>query len=240
MRPIVPKILFLDIETKPALVHAWQLYDQNISINQIIENAGTLCFAAKWIGKREMHFHSEWTDGRAGMVEAAHRLLSEADGVVTYNGDKFDLPKLRGEFLLAGLPPPPPVTSIDVYKAVRRLGFLSNKLAFIGPLLTGEGKVKHEGHDLWVNVMAGDEKAQGKMRRYCEQDVKLLEKVYARIMPYIANHPHMGLTTPASCGACGSLSMQSRGFRRTKASRIQRMQCTACGSWQDGSRTKAA
>lgn len=234
-----PRVLFLDIETKPAVVHAWGLFDQNIALNQIIEDGGTICFGAKWYGEREMLFHSDWLDGHKGMLDAAHALLSEADGVVTYNGDRFDIPKLRGEFCIAGLPPPPPVTSIDVYKAVKKLGLTSNKLAHVGPLLVGDGKIKHEGHELWVKVMAGEPKAQEKMQRYCCQDVRLLERVYKRVLPYIDNHPHMGFTATHSCGACGSTRTQSRGFRRTKASMIQRIQCQACGSWQTGSRIKA-
>jgi uncharacterized protein YprB with RNaseH-like and TPR domain len=173
------------------------------------------------------------------MVEAAHKLFSEADAIITYNGDRFDIPKLQGEFLQAGLPPPPPVTSIDVYKAVKKLGLLSNKLAFVGPLLTGDEKLKHEGMELWTRVMAGCPKAQRKMQRYCSQDVRLLERVYERVKPYIPNHPHMGRAKAHECGACGSKNMQSRGYRRTKASRIQNLQCQDCGSWQSGKKEAA-
>lgn len=236
----IPRVLFLDIETKPAIVHAWGFYDQNIGLNQVVEFGGTICFGAKWAGERKMHFHADWLGGHSEMVRAAHALISEADAVVTYNGDKFDLPKLQGEFLLLGLRPPPPVTSIDVYRTVRKLGLMSNKLAHIGPLLTGEGKVKHEGHELWVRVMQGDDKAHKKMERYCSQDVRLLEKVYDKVLPYIANHPHMGFALRDACGACGSMRMQARGVRRTKASIIQRLQCQNCGSWQTGKRMKAA
>ena len=167
-------------------------------------------------------------------------MISEADGVVTFNGDKFDLPKLNGEFLLLGLAPPPPVTSIDVYKTVRnKLGLVSNKLAFVGPFLSVGAKVKHEGFSLWSKVNDGDPKAQARMERYCKQDVRLLEKVYKKIRPYITNHPHLAETGSTACGACGSFKTQKRGFRRTKAFHIQRIQCTNCGAWQDGSRKKA-
>lgn len=234
-----PRILFLDIETKPAIAHVWHLFDVTVALSQVVEPGGTICFGAKWQGERKMHFHADWLDGHAEMVKAAHRLFGEADAVVTYNGDRFDLPKLRGEFLMADLPPPPPLTSIDVYKSVKKLGLMSNKLAFVGPLLTGDGKIKHEGHELWVKVMAGDPKAQATMQRYCSQDVRLLEKVYDRIRPHMGNHPHMGLTKGENCGACGSSRMQARGFRRTKASLIARSQCQACGAWQDGRRQPA-
>lgn len=237
--PEQPRILFLDIETRPAVAHVWHLHDVTVGVSQIVDPGGTICFGAKWQGDRKMIFHSDWQDGHAEMVKAAHRLFSEADAVVTYNGDRFDIPKLRGEFLLAELPPPPPLTSIDVYKSVKKLGLISNKLAFVGPQLTGDGKVTHEGHGLWVRVLAGDPKAQATMQRYCSQDVKLLERVYDRMRAYIPNHPHMGLTKSDNCGACGSSRMQARGFRRTKASLIARRQCQACGAWQDGPREAA-
>ena len=236
-----PKILVIDIETRPTVAYVWQLFKVNVGLNQIIEPGTMICFSAKWFGERELFHYSDWKDGHEEMVKAAHRLISDADGVVTYNGDKFDLPKLNGEFLLAGLAPPPPVTSIDVYKTVRyKLGFLNNRLAFIGPLLKVGAKVKHEGFELWAKVNQGDEKAQKKMEKYCGQDVKLLEKVYKKIRPYINNHPHMAMVGRGSCGACQSKHLQSRGFRRTKAFRIQRLQCQTCGSWQDGVRQKAA
>ena len=235
-----PRILFLDIETRPATAFVWGLRDQNIALNQIVDPGGTLCFGAKWKGEKEMLFYSDWQHGHEEMICQAHQLFTEADAVVTYNGDRFDIPKLWGEFAQADLPPPPQPTSIDVYKAVKKLGLLSNKLAFVGPLFTDEGKLKHEGMELWTKVLAGDEKAQRKMEGYCSQDVLLLEKVYDRVKAYIPNHPHMGLSGSQSCGACGSRNLRLEGHRRTKAFRIERVQCADCGSWQTGKRIKLA
>lgn len=233
-----PKILVLDIETKPMIAYAWRCYDENISPEQIIEPGGMISFAAKWVGESGVAFYSDWTHSHGEMVHAIHALLSVADGVVSYNGDRFDLPKLHGEFLLEGLAPPPPLTSIDVMKTVKKMGFVMNRLAFIGPLLKVGAKVKHEGFQLWADVLKGDEKAQAKMEKYNVQDVVLLEKLYLKIKPYIRNHPHMGDQSAHSCGACGSTHVQSRGYRRTKSFLIKRLQCQTCGSWSDGARTK--
>lgn len=233
-----PKILLLDIETKPTLAYVWRLYKENVGIEQIEDAGGMICFGAKWFGDREKLFYSDWEHGHEEVVRQAHALISEADAVVTYNGDSFDLTKLRGEFLLANLSPPPPVTSIDVYKTVKKLGFVSGKLGFIGPLLGLGKKVKHEGFGLWKDVMKGNCSAQGKMKSYCLQDVVLLEKVYKKIRPYITNHPHLGFSPPTACGSCGSVHTQKRGFRRTKSFVIQRIQCQSCGAWSDGTRKK--
>lgn len=235
----MPKILVLDIETKPNTVYTWGLFNQNVGLPQIKEAGGPICFAAKWVGEKSVFFHAEWQEGgHKAMVEAAHALISEADAVVTYNGDKFDLTKLTGEFLLAGLAPPPPPTSIDLYKTIRKMGFTSGKLGYVGPLLGLGGKVENAGFSLWVKVMAGNPVAQKAMERYCVGDVKLTEKLYVRVLPYIRNHPHLGNTGRGACGSCGSAHLQSRGTRRTKAFSIQRLQCQQCGSWQDGTRKK--
>ena len=231
------KILMLDIEWAPALAYVWRMYDENISPDQLVDHGGMLCFCANWDDSSEYEFYSMWEHGRDGMAKEALRLLSSADAVVTYNGDKYDIPKLTGEILLAGLSPPPVVTSIDCLKAVKKFGFNMNRLAYIGPLLGAGKKVKHEGFNLWKDVLAGSLIAQKKMQKYCIQDVKVLKKLYHRILPFIRNHPHLGLDKH-ECGACGSKTTQKRGYRRTKSFKIQRLQCQDCGSWSDGARTK--
>jgi hypothetical protein len=232
------KLLTIDIETKPAIVFAFDAYDVNISPEQVIEPGGTLCFAAQWVGDKEIMFSSEWEDGKQTMLEKAHLLLSEADAVITYNGQKFDIPKLRGEFILAGLPDIPPPTMIDVYKTVKRFGFMINKLAFIGPLFNLGTKVKHEGFGLWRSVMEGDPKSQARMKKYCIGDVRLTTNLYNRIKGFIVDHPHVG-DTKHSCGSCNSdKPLQQRGFRRTKEFKVQRLVCTICGAWSTGTRVK--
>lgn len=233
------KILILDCETRPAQAYVWRAYgEQNIGTEQIIDAGGIICVGAKWLGEKDTYLFSDWEHGHTDMLHGIHDMMSYADAVITYNGDRFDLPKLQGEFLLAGLGPTPPCTSIDVIKAVRKFGFFQNKLAFIGPLLAQGSKAETGGFKLWTDVMSGDEKAQAKMAKYCVQDVKLLEKLYLKVRPFIRNHPHMGKVGAHECGACGSTRVQSRGTRRTRAFKIQRLQCQTCGAWSDGTRKK--
>jgi uncharacterized protein YprB with RNaseH-like and TPR domain len=238
--PDEPRLLFLDIETRPAIIASFGIRDQHITHKQIIQDGGTICVGYKWAGDKRAKVLSEWEHGYSEMIRQTHALLSEADAVATYNGASFDIPKLMGCFLLERLDPPPPPTQIDIYKAVRKLGFICNKLDYIAPLLGLGGKVKHDGLEMWLAVMDGDAKAQRKMAKYCAGDVELTEQVYERVRAYVPDHPHMGMTPALSCGACGSHQIQSRGVRRTKASFIQRLQCIACGSWQSGKRTRAA
>jgi uncharacterized protein YprB with RNaseH-like and TPR domain len=130
-----PRILLLDIETKPALVYSFGIRDQHIQHGQIKEDGGTICVGLKWAGERKVTVLSEWEHGYQAMLDGVHQALSECDAVATYNGASFDIPKLWGNFAVAGMMPPPPPTQIDIYKAVRKLGFICNKLAYVAPLL---------------------------------------------------------------------------------------------------------
>jgi uncharacterized protein YprB with RNaseH-like and TPR domain len=228
------KILFLDIETKPAVVATFGIRDQHIGHKQILIDGGVICVGMKWLADKKATVYSDWEHGHKEMLQIVHAALEEAEAVATYNGASFDLPKLQGEFLLHGLPPAPQLTQIDIYRSVRKLGYICNKLDYVAQILGLGSKVKHEGLDLWLKVMDGDEAAQRRMTKYCAGDVMLTEKVYKHVRAFIHTHPHMGATKPLDCGACGSSRTQARGWHRTKASIRQRYQCQACGTWSLG------
>jgi len=233
-----PRLLFLDIEWSPVKAFVWQAWDQNIMPDQIVEDGGLLCICLKFSDEKEFQFYSTWTHTKDEMLQATRNAIIEADAVVTYNGDKYDLPKINGELLRHSLPPLPPVTSIDVIKTVKKLGFFMNRLAFIGPFLGLGGKVKHQGFNLWKEVLEGDSRAQAKMRKYCIQDVRLLAKLYYKVRPFCKEHPHLGFSDPSACPACGSVHVHQRGVRRTRSMVVQRIMCQSCGLWFSGKRSK--
>lgn len=228
----MPNILVCDIETSPSKGYFWRLFDENIGVNQVIEPGRILCWSAKWVGKKEVFFASERM-GRKAMLSRLRDLLLWADAVVTYNGDKFDLCKIRGEMVLAGLDPLPKITSIDLIRSVRGFGFLSNRLEFIGPLLKAGAKIKHEGFPLWTACLAGDEAAWKRMRRYNEQDVRLTERAYKALRPYMLTHPRFDPFEEKrpTCKQCGSAKVQFRGRYYTQRCQSRRFVCLKCGGW---------
>jgi hypothetical protein len=234
-----PRILFLDIETKLAEVYTFGIRDQHIGHKQIKTSGGISCVGLKFSDERRVRVWSEWEHGYDTMLREVHAALCEADAVATYNGVKFDIPKLTGAFMVAGLPPLPHLTQIDIYKAVRRMGFICNKLDYIAPLLGLGSKVKHEGMELWIKVLNGDAKAQAKMSRYCAGDVRLTEDVFNRVRPYIQDHPYLGRAKSFECANCGSSHLQRRGYQRTRAFITERLQCQGCGAWSKGRRAAA-
>lgn len=234
-----PKILFLDIETKLMEVYSFGIRDQHIAHTQVKTHGGISCVGVKWLGERKVTVFSEWEHGYGEMLRQVHALLCEADAVATYNGARFDLPKLNGAFLVAGMSPPPPPTQIDIFKTCRKMGFPSSKLDYIAPILGLGSKVKHEGMPLWIKVLNGDEKAQAKMARYCAGDVRLTEDVYHRVKPFMDAHPHLGRAKAFECANCGSSHLQRRGYQRTRAFITERLQCQDCGAWGKGRRAAA-
>lgn len=230
-----PKVLTLDIETSPHHVDAWGLYNQNVALNQLREPSRMMCWAAKWHGNPKVEFRSEFHHGRQGMLDRAWKLVDEADILVSFNGDRFDFPNLRREWLLADFPPPSPAVSVDLLKVARRqFRFASNKLQHIAQQLGLGGKVPHTGHALWIDCLAGDRRAWSLMKRYCIGDVVLEEQVYDRLLSWIPNHPHVALFNPDGnglCPRCGGTDVQKRGFFHTAQRSYQRYRCNNCKSW---------
>jgi hypothetical protein len=176
-------------------------------------------------------------------VRRAHELMDEADILVHYNGDSFDIKHLNREFVEAGLAPPSPSRSVDLYKEVKkRFRFPSNKLDYVAQKLGVGGKVSHTGHKLWVDCLNQDPKAWALMRRYNIGDVRLTEKLYDRLRPWIHGHPHLGLFTgeERSCDKCGSTNLKQEGRTTTAVTAYVRFQCEDCGGWSRMNHRKAA
>ncbi len=236
------KILLLDIETAPHQVYVWGMWDQNVQLDRLIQHGRTLCWAAKWYGA-DNAIEWDWElSGRKAMIRAIHKLMSQADIIVTYNGLKFDIPTLNNEFIKVGLDPIRPNKHIDLLRTAKaQFRLASNKLSFLAEYLEIGKKVSHKGFALWTGCLAGNRNDWDKMVEYNMGDVDLLEKVYTRLRPWVKNHPDISVDNVTEhCAACGSENVQKRGERRTKQFAITRLHCQDCGSWTDGSKRKIA
>lgn len=236
------KILILDLEISPILAAMWGIWNQNVNLSNITGESEILSWAAKWYGEDECHYSSlriagHTEAGKKRMLKEVHKLLDEADVVVTFNGDKFDLKILNQEFLLAGLTPPSPYKSIDLLKVMKRkFRWTSNKLSYILKRLGLGEKTPHEGIEMWLTCMnkgvEGYHKAWDTMEEYNVNDVFKTEELYDRVLPWIPNHPNRNLYTEGNgCPKCGSNHIQRRGTTTTKAMIYNRYQCMGCGDW---------
>src|SRR5207342_1581751 len=193
-----PKVLVIDIETQPNVAHVWGLWKNDVSLAQLRQPGRVISFSAKWVGKRGVEFRSDHHDGHMTMVKRAHALMDEADLIVHYNGNSFDMPWLRTEFVQAGLNPPSPHKDIDLCAVVKKtFRFPSNKLAYVTVALGLSGKLSHTGHQMWVDIMEGDdatrERAWNLMRRYNKRDVVTTEELFHRLKPWIRILPNPAL-----------------------------------------------
>lgn len=229
------KILHLDIETAPNKGYFWNLFPKYIDPKDVIEPGYTLCWSAMWEHDGRIMYAGLNTHSRLKMLREIYALLDEADAVVHYNGSKFDIPKLFQEFALQGWAPPSPFKEVDLLKCVRRnFKFSSNKLEFVAAQFGIGSKTKNMSRAIWHGCMNKCEKSWKVMERYNKQDVKLLRRLYKKLLPWIHNHPNVGLwidTNKPTCSACGSTKLHSKGpeYRSTTNS-YYRYKCTKCGT----------
>lgn len=230
------RTLLIDIETAPAKAYIWDLKTRYVPIQHIDDDGYMLCFAAGWLGEDELEFYSDWDDGQEEMVRQAWRLLDEADVVIHYNGNKFDIPRMNTEFLRMRLGPPSPSINVDLYQVVsRKFKVLSRSMNHMLHILELDSKMEHKGMALWTGVMAGNPDDQKVMEEYNIQDVVVMEDLYKSLLPWIDNHPNVALFMEESkekkCTNCGSTDLRFKGYKHTRVLSYRQYKCNSCGSY---------
>jgi len=239
------KIATLDIETFPIEAYVWDLWDQNIGLNQIITEWSIASFCWKWFqedGKGEVIYaDSRGRNPRndAKLLKQLHELLDEVDIVVAQNGKAFDVKKINGRLIEAGYSPPSPYRVIDTMLEAKSVAkFSSNKLAWMSDHLTDTPKSEHKkfpGFELWRECLANNIEAWEEMKQYNIIDVEATEKVYRKLRGWIKNHPTVSLPDSAQeerkCPKCGSTHLQKRGKTHTNHGSKTNYQCVDCKGW---------
>lgn len=234
------KILFLDIETSLAKVYTYGLWDQNISIANIIEHPRMIAFTAKWLGNKKVHAFSEYHQSRTEMLTAMHQLLDEADLVLGWNSRNFDVKWINSEFMVEKMPPPSPYKQLDLMQETKRNArFLSNKLDYIADRLLDDNKIEYNMAKMWIKVNdpntseADRKKEWDAMMRYAKKDTILLEPLFIELRPWL-KLPHPVEEGEDKCRNCGSYDLEKRGTALTLNGHYQRYRCRDCGSWCRG------
>lgn len=239
------RLLSLDIETTPALMWGYGMFNQNFGLPQVERKPEMLMWASHWYGDPLSTTKAGWAE-HSGDLEELWDRLDEATHVMGYNSNRFDLPWINAEFKRLGVRggrPYSPVKKIDLMLQIRKnFRNLSNKLQFTSTHLLGfEGKKDENALSLWLEIHRGDERqaeaARRRMERYCIQDVRLLPKMYKDLLPWLtgigANVYNDDLT---GCPNCGSDKLQRRGYATTAIGRRQRFLCTKCNTWSQSAR----
>lgn len=227
------KTLIIDLETVPTKAYVWQMFDNNLSLSQVIEPGKVVSWAAKWAGSEDVWYSSINMTSHKNMLREIWKLLDEADEVVGWNSNSFDLKLLNAAFAVNGMGPPSPYKRIDLMRTVKsQMKFLSNKLDFISGEFGVGHKTEHEGFDLWVKCMNKDQDAWARFEEYNVQDVLLTERMYDKLRGWITNGINRStFHNKFICNLCGSSHVQKRGLARTTTMVYQRYHCQNCGSW---------
>ncbi|MFY9238894.1 MAG: ribonuclease H-like domain-containing protein [Roseovarius sp.] len=237
------KILFLDLETSPNLAHVWGLWDQNIAITQIESSTEVICWGARWLGSEKVIFKSVHHHGKEAMLDELHKVMDEADVLIGWNSAAFDSKHIKREFIENGYMPPSPWIELDLMKVVRsQFKFPSNKLDYVAQKLGVGAKVQHSGFQLWLDCMAGIPKAWKMMKEYQIQDVNLLLDLYDILLPWIKNHPHVGVAEgkPEACRNCGHTKLNPNGSQVSGVGKFRKYQCASCGTHHRGEKLAGA
>jgi len=233
------RILLLDIETSLMKFYGFSPKMEYVPHELMIMDWSILCWGAKWL------FESEVMGQSVTPQEAIMRkddsilggiwdLINQADIVITQNGINFDIKKLKSRFLLAGYSPPSPFMNVDTLKVSREVfGWSYNRLDALG-MKFGIGRKSDMEIEDWIYCSEGSQEHLTKMFEYCKRDVApLLEEVYLRMLPWIPNHPNLGLYTDHDadvCPKCESQSLKWGETYPTPAGLWEGFRCEACGA----------
>jgi hypothetical protein len=193
----VPKVLYIDIETKPAKAFVWGQWENNVSLDMLIEDGGIISFCAKWAGDNKIIYMDQRGKEKnlfndKVMMKKLWQLLDEADIVCAHNGNRFDIPKINARFIANDLGSPSSFKKIDTLLLARsNFSFFSNKLAHLSSLFAKTKKDEHKefpGFSLWDQCLKGNKKAWISMEKYNKKDVIALEEVFLKIARYVKNN----------------------------------------------------
>lgn len=232
--PSDTKILFLDIENRPNLMHVWNVWKPNYSDAGLVDSKEMMCFAAGWHGTNDIMYFSKYHDGKAIMLDSVWQLLDEADIVVHYYGKKHDIPMINKDLWIAGYQPPSPYKQIDLYDTIKsKFDFTYNGLDHVCKQLGLSGKSHGKpGFENWIKLLSNDPEAWSEVMDYNIQDVVALKELYYRARPWISNHPNLSLYDgKRECPKCKSDKIQLRGWVYTNASKFRQVYCNNCGAW---------
>ena len=167
------------------------------------------------------------------VVEELWNVLNECDIVIAHNAIKFDVKKTNAKFLEYGLGIPSPYKVVDTLQIVKEnFAATSNKLDYYTKLLSGDGKMEHEGFGLWRGCMEGSKDHWGRMIAYNIQDITELENVYLGVRGWSKKHPNVSNYYEDSderCNVCGSRDLSPNGEAHAGISVFEAVTCNECG-----------
>ena len=230
---------YFDIENEPPVVRTWRKYQQDV----IWKEKDGYVWSFSGAFNEEKIFHYNLTDfplykkdkySDEALAKKLWECFDKADIIIAQNGNAFDIKHVNALFAKYNLGAPSPYKTVDTLLIARKFFyFWSNSLGDLGEYLGLGKKQETGGYNLWRKCEQGDKKSIALMKKYNNQDVKLLREIYKKLLPFITGHPNIGIIIGerSVCPNCGSKHLQSRGVHYGKRSWF----CVDCRSWHTSS-----
>ena len=216
-------------------LNAWKhTLSYRLPADSVVEWPRTICVAWRWYGQNRIHFASEWGDGHQGMIETVWEVFDRAQIVVGHNSRGFDEKKLKTDWRDYGLLKPSPWKSVDTLTIARReFGDESNTL----DALCRRAGIPHKTDKYDVTTaraaVAGDKRAQRKLRLYNMGDIDASTALYDRFRPWDSTHPHSVVPNAddrPTCHACWGDDLEPNGTTLARQITYRLYRCRGCGS----------
>lgn len=238
------KVLILDVERLPGITKQFwwdrgDLKNRYIQYETVERIPRTTIVCAKWYDQPDVIELAEWDKGgRKRFLRNVHSLMAEADIIVGHNVDNADLPWLAGDLHIeAGLPPLPPIKSVDTLKVLRRQ--FKSGVPFKGldafcqivGIPSKTDRYDREAMERAVNKSVED---QITLTAYCVGDVLATQGLYDFLRPYITNHPALfvdGKDYLTTCHRCGHDTEPTPKRYVANVLTYSMRRCTECGGY---------
>lgn len=235
-------VLSYDIEVSYCTGAFWRDPWQT-SIAKVLSEGQILTISWQWVGESTVHVLGQCDDPKykPGVLndkwlvnKFVTEVMNKAEYVIGQNSNSFDNKWINTRLFIHSLPPGKPYRKFDTKKlSSKYFAFITNKLDDLAKRKKLGAKLKHEGIELWENVMAGDKKAWKTMKNYNKHDVKLTTALWIEFIPWIIL-PRIKSVAKKQCPKClATNALQRRGGEHKKAdgTMYEKYSCTGCGKW---------
>lgn len=229
------KILFYDLEVCRDIVEGYG-NKWEFRVVKYVRHQELMCYSYKWMGDESPTFvyRHQFTNMKQ-FLKSLRDLMHEADITVAHNGKRFDDKMASRFFIKNNIDLPAPSFSIDTLQVARsKFKFPGNSLNDLAEYLELGKKESITYRDLEDDFMSKNPKKETivLMQTYNNMDVELLEKLYYKLRPAIANHPNMArlMNVHDACPQCGSgpEHHNREKYRYTKLGVFMQYKCKLC------------
>jgi hypothetical protein len=192
----LPRVLVVDIETKPKKYWTWGAWDQNLGPDMMIEDGAIMSWSAKWIGEDKVFYSDQRGNEKSllndkKLLEPLRDLMDRASTILWQNGDSFDYGEINARFVSNGIELPSEYKTIDTKKiAKRHLRIPYYSLAYMSARFNKKYKkqdhAEFSGMKLWIACMNGVRKAWNCMKTYNRFDVLSTEELFVDTLAPLA------------------------------------------------------